>query len=303
MRPGRRSHAPRRRRPRAGRRSPASSISSTFSAFFSPLRERLNDPTNDRVVADGHLRVHEVVHRPPPNGVDSLPVNGPASTCCSSGSFHETLPFARHWRITSRICVASTQPAMSTDRSAITCASVPSTGPVVITGEQIRTRLRARPDQLGDAHRQILAVPRREPGAHAVVPARVDEAAAHRRRPSTRAARSRARTPSRSPRRRRPRPRSPAATTSRRSSSASPVHTVAPSRIDVLVVHQVGDAGDRLAFDRQRRDQQRVGLAAAAAPESGSRGRRCRRTGCRRPASAARRDRVADDRARSRRRG
>ena len=51
---------------------------------------------------------------------------------------------ARHWWMTSRICVASTQPARSTDRSAITCASVPSTGPVVITGEQIRTRRFAR---------------------------------------------------------------------------------------------------------------------------------------------------------------
>ena len=71
-------------------------------------------------------------------------MNGPAITCCSSGSFHETFRFVRHWCTTSRICVASTQPARSTDPSAITWASVPSTGPVVITGEQIRTRFRAR---------------------------------------------------------------------------------------------------------------------------------------------------------------
>jgi hypothetical protein len=72
-----------------------------------------------------------------------LPVNGPAITCCSSGSFHETLRFARHCWITSRTWVASTQPATSTVPSAITCASVPSTGPVVISGEQMRTRFRA----------------------------------------------------------------------------------------------------------------------------------------------------------------
>ena len=81
---------------------------------------------------------------PAPYGVDSFPVNGPAITRSSSGSFHEMLPLARHWWITSRICVTSTQPATSTRPSAITCASVPSTGPVVITGEQILTRRFAR---------------------------------------------------------------------------------------------------------------------------------------------------------------
>ena len=41
----------------------ASSISSTFSAFRSPLRERLNEPTNTVSSQTRHLRVHEVVHR------------------------------------------------------------------------------------------------------------------------------------------------------------------------------------------------------------------------------------------------
>ena len=80
------------------------------------------------------------MHGSVPYGVDSLPLNGPAITCSSSGSFHETFRFVFHWWITSRICVTSTQPARSSFPSAITCASVPSTGPVVITGEQMRTR-------------------------------------------------------------------------------------------------------------------------------------------------------------------
>ena len=41
----------------------ASRISSTFSAFRSPEREKLKLPTNGGVVGDDDLRVHEVVQR------------------------------------------------------------------------------------------------------------------------------------------------------------------------------------------------------------------------------------------------
>src|SRR5581483_9563365 len=112
-------------------------ISSTFSAFFSPLRERLNEPTN---VVSSQTQIFACMKSctvPSPYGVEFLPVNGPDITCSSNGSFHEMFWFTLHCCTTSRTCVASTHPAMSTDLSAITCASVPSTGPVVITGEQM----------------------------------------------------------------------------------------------------------------------------------------------------------------------
>ena len=80
---------------------------------------------------------------PGSHGVDGLAENGAASTRSSSGSFQDALPFTPHWWMTPPICGRSTQPATSTLPSEITCASEPSTGAVVITGEQIRTRRRA----------------------------------------------------------------------------------------------------------------------------------------------------------------
>ena len=60
-----------------------------------------------------------------------------------SGSFQRPL-LDRHWLATSAICVPSTQPATSTFRAATAAASAPSTGGAVSTGEQMRTRRRAR---------------------------------------------------------------------------------------------------------------------------------------------------------------
>ena len=249
---------------------------------------------------DRHLRVHEVVHRSAAErrrllaGERAVPA--PAGAAAASTA---TLPFSRHWWITSRTCVASTQPATSTEPSATTCASVPSTGPVVITGEQIRTRRRASRMRFAICAREILAVTGREPGAHA------RRASADRR---SRCASTSPRLPQlleveRERRRdrlvvRRRRPRSPAASTSRRSSSASRSRRSLLVADDVLVVHQVGDAGDRPSLDGEGRDQQHVGLGrrrhrdrvrvvdvvgeahahAARRPRAGSRRRRSRRS-------------------------
>src|SRR5215208_1892500 len=79
--------------------------------------------------------------------------------------------------MTPRTCGASTQPAMSSRPSDTSCARVASTGAAVITGEQIRTRRRARAMCFA-----IRAEAGREPGTHGrSVQAerdRVDEAAA-----------------------------------------------------------------------------------------------------------------------------
>ncbi len=104
----------------------------------------MNDPTktvSSQTVTFACMKSWTV---PSPYGVDSFPVNGPAITWRRSGSFQATFWFSPHWWTTSRTSVASTQPARSTERSATTWASVPRTGPVVITGEQMRTRRRER---------------------------------------------------------------------------------------------------------------------------------------------------------------
>ena len=127
---------------------------------------------------------------------------------------------------------------------------------------------------------------RREPGADAVVPARVDEpASASTSRVADSCSKSmpvglRDRRPSG-----RPRSRSPGATRSRRSSSSSPVQTVGAVADHVLVVHQVGDPGDRACLARAGSRSASRRARAAAAPGSASRGRRCRRTGCARRAA------------------
>ena len=123
-------------------------ISSTFSAFCSPERERLKLADEDDVVGDGDLRVHEVVHaspRPPrrrrlrrrrrPHHAPQqreLPVHRARSTV--------------HWWMTlAHLGQVDAAGDVDAARPRSTCASVPSTGPAVITGEQIRTRRRARP--------------------------------------------------------------------------------------------------------------------------------------------------------------
>ena len=178
----------------------------------------------------------------------------------SSGSFHATLPFSRHWRITSRTCVASTQPATSTEPSATTCASVPSTGPVVITGEQIRTRRRASRMRFAMLHGEVLAVTGREPGAQrrrcqrgSTKPLRATSPVCHSCSKSSVNALAIASSCT------------TATTFSCRVHESSvqlsePVQTVALVADDELVVHQVGDAGDRLSLDGEAGDQQHVRL-------------------------------------------
>ena len=79
------------------------------------------------------------------HGVDALPENRPGTTASRSGSFHVTDPVAPHCLSTSCICVASRHPARSTRFSDAASASVPSTGPLVSTGESSRTRRFAFP--------------------------------------------------------------------------------------------------------------------------------------------------------------
>ena len=78
--------------------SSASSISSTFSAFRSPDRERLKLPRNTVSSATVSFACMKLCSPPPGRqGSDRLPENSPCITRSSSGSFHATLPFWRHW--------------------------------------------------------------------------------------------------------------------------------------------------------------------------------------------------------------
>ena len=81
---------------------------------------------------------------PVPKGVECFAEKPAAAMRCRSGSF-QAPRLARHWRATSAIWGASTQPPRSSLPRAAAIASAPITGGVVRTGEQTRTRRRARP--------------------------------------------------------------------------------------------------------------------------------------------------------------
>src|SRR5207244_5063194 len=86
----------------------ASCSSSTFSAFCSPDRDRLNEPVKTTSSATTTLACMKSCTVPSPQGVDGLALKSPFITCSSSGSFHATFPSTRHWYTTPPTCGAST---------------------------------------------------------------------------------------------------------------------------------------------------------------------------------------------------
>ncbi len=71
--------------------------SSTFSALSSPDRDRLKLPVKTVSSATVTFACMKSWSVPGPHGVEGFPENGACMTRSSSGSFHETLPFWRHW--------------------------------------------------------------------------------------------------------------------------------------------------------------------------------------------------------------
>ena len=124
----------------------ASRISTTFSAFRSPEREKLKEPTNDTSSATTTFACMKSCTPPGAHGVDGFPENAPRVTIVrSSGIFHALTPFLLHCRNTSSDCVSSITPATWQRRSLTTSTRVPRIGPALKTGEAMRIRLRARP--------------------------------------------------------------------------------------------------------------------------------------------------------------
>src|SRR6185436_14787805 len=89
-------------------------ISTTSSAFRSPDREKLNEPTNDTSSATTTFACMKSCTLPGDHAVDGLPENEPAVTIASSsGIFQALTPFPDHCRKTSSDWVSSTTPATS----------------------------------------------------------------------------------------------------------------------------------------------------------------------------------------------
>ena len=177
------------------------------------------------------------------------------------------------------------RPRRSTFPSAITCASVARIGAAVITGEQIRTRRFARPiafairwdsasPKPGQNHGRT-SIPSTCTGRGSTLPEVstipvVQSSSKLRWKAWASSGES-----------------ITAITFSSRDHESSvqfvePVQTEAQVADDVLVVHQVGDPGDRLRRHAQPPDVLRGRASAAAAPGSARGNRRCRRPG-RRP--------------------
>ena len=146
--------------------SAASVTSSTFSAFCSPERERLKEPTKTTSSATVTLACMKSWTVSGLHGVEGFPENGSReSTVASSGIFQAPLSEC-HCSKTRSVWGSSTTPAASTPPPLPISASAPSIGAEVITGEAIRTRDARRLDRLGDPRRERLAVPGGEPGPH-----------------------------------------------------------------------------------------------------------------------------------------
>jgi len=81
----------------AGGGHAGSSISRTFSAFRSPEREKLNEPTNDTSSATTTFACMKSWTAPGDHGVDGFPENAPTVTIVSSsGIFQALTPFRAH---------------------------------------------------------------------------------------------------------------------------------------------------------------------------------------------------------------
>ena len=145
--------------------TPASWISSTFSALRSPERERLKEPTKTTSSATTNLACMKSWSDSGVHGVDGLPENGAAGgPCSSSGIFQALTPFVAHWWKTSSTWVSSTTPATSQRCSFATSASVREDR---AGGEHGRCDPDPPPraaEELRDAVRECVAVLGREPG-------------------------------------------------------------------------------------------------------------------------------------------
>ena len=126
--------------------SSGSRISSMFSAFCSPERERLKEPR--KTVSSATVSFACMKSWTPPSGrhgVEGLAAKGSlVSAARSSGIFQALWPFSAHCSNTVATWGPSTTPAMSPRPRSASSFSVASTGPEVSTGEAMRTRSRRR---------------------------------------------------------------------------------------------------------------------------------------------------------------
>ena len=139
-------------------------ISSTFSAFRSPEREKLNEPTKETSSATTTLACMKSCSDSGVQRVEGFPENGAeVRIVFRSGIFQALTPFVAHWWKTSSTCVSSITPAMSQRFSFTTSTSVARIGPEVRTGEAIRMRLRGAAEELRHPVGERVPVLRREP--------------------------------------------------------------------------------------------------------------------------------------------
>ena len=205
-----------------------------------------------------------------------------------------------HWSKTWRTCVASQTPATSTRSSSITSASVPRIGPAVSSGVAIRTRRRAAPIRLAIRCESSGPRPGQNQGRTPSDRRRCRSRPTRRSRSASQSC-SKLRVNAAATRRatRASRRRSPGASTSRASSSSSRSRRAVAVADDVLVVHQVAPARDRLDRHAERLEHVRLGRAAGrgrtgASPSSGGRSSWLKAIRTRTPRAARGADRVRD---------
>ena len=161
----------RRRTPPCARRAPGSRISSTFSAFISPERERLNEPTKTVSSATVTLACMKSWTVPGLHGVEGLPENVELlNVLASSGIFQAEVPFVAHWpKTASRLRLvddAGDVDAHRARRARPVCARI---GADVITGEAIADPPAGDRDRRSD---RLLRARRRGPGVNQAAPRR-----------------------------------------------------------------------------------------------------------------------------------
>ena len=179
------------------RRSPASWISSTFSAFFSPGAREVELADEGDVVGDDDLRVHEVVHgvRRPRRRRLARERRPPRARVAGAGSSSSLTPFVAPLveDLVDLRLVDRRRPRRSASRPTIS-TSVPRIGPELSTGEAIRIRRRAWPSSFAIRCESASPCSGVNHGAHLdaadVDRPRLDVAGAARRPPSPTAPRS-----------------------------------------------------------------------------------------------------------------
>ena len=165
-------------RARARSATAGSWISSTFSAFCSPEREKLNEPTkvtSSATTTFACMKSCDRLRRPRRRRLARERRRG-RGPCRSSGIFQALTPFVAHWWKTSSTCVSSITPATSQRCSFTISTSVREDRP---RGQHRRGDPDPSPrpaEELRHAVRERVAVLRREPRAHLDAAVDVDRA-------------------------------------------------------------------------------------------------------------------------------